>query len=404
MTRRVLVTDAGRSSAVAIIRSLGRRGWDVVAADTDPRSAGFASRYATERLVHPDPIQDPEGAAARILEMAAARSIDLLVPVTDELVLPLVAARERLPAGCVLAVPDDAGLAATADKVATVELARRLGVPTPPTAVVRTTAEALEAAPDLGWPVVVKPAVSRLRTDRGIERLAVTYANDRAELAHRMEDLCGRVAVLLQRYVPGEGHGVELLTAAGRPLAAFQHHRLREVPITGGASSFRESVPPDPDLLIASTRLLEALSWTGLAMVEFRVGAEGPYLMEVNGRIWGSLPLAVRAGMDFPARMADLFIAGPPAEAPLDTCYRSGVRSRNLALDVVWIASTLRRHRRFPYLEAPRRRAALGAAVGLLRPGQGYDLLEADDPRPALAELRGLATKVRTKVTRAPAA
>ena len=80
------------------------------------------------------------------------------------------------------------------------------------------------------------------------------------------------------------------------------------------------------------------------------------------------------------------------------------MRSRNLALDVVWIASTLRRHRRYPYLEAPRRRAALGAAVGLLRPGQGYDLLEADDPRPALAELRGLATKVRTKVTRAPAA
>ena len=40
----VLVTDAGRGSAISIIRSLGRRGMSVVAADADPSSAGFSSR------------------------------------------------------------------------------------------------------------------------------------------------------------------------------------------------------------------------------------------------------------------------------------------------------------------------------------------------------------------------
>jgi predicted ATP-grasp superfamily ATP-dependent carboligase len=399
VTRRVLVTDAGRTSAIAIMRSLGRRGWHVVAADADRDSAGFRSRYVSERVCHADPAVDPGGAAAALLEAAGRGRLDLLVPVTDELVLPLAAAREELPAGCVLAVSDDEGLAATGDKVATLELARRLGVPTPPTAVVRTPDEALEAAPDLGWPVVVKPAVSRLRTPEGIERFTVAYANDGAELVARMEEVGGRTAVLLQRYVTGEGHGVELLMAGGRPLAAFQHHRLREVPITGGASSFRESVPLDPGLLDASVRLLAELSWTGLAMVEFRVGPDGPSLMEVNGRIWGSLPLAVKAGMDFPARMADLFLDGPPPEGPVDTDYRVGVRSRNVSLDVVWIGSTLRRRRRYPYLESPRRREALAAAAGLLRPGDGYDLLEADDPGPALAELRGLAGKIRGKVS-----
>jgi predicted ATP-grasp superfamily ATP-dependent carboligase len=213
-----------------------------------------------------------------------------------------------------------------------------------------------------------------------------------------MDEVGGRTDVLLQRYVTGDGHGVELLMAAGRPLAAFQHHRLREVPITGGASSFRESVALDPALLDASVRLLGELSWTGLAMVEFRVGPDGPSLMEVNGRIWGSLPLAVKAGMDFPAQMADLFLDGPPLEGPVDTDYRIGVRSRNLSLDVVWIGSTLRRRRRYPYLGAPRRREAVAAAAGLLRPSDGYDLLEADDPGPGLAELRGLAGKLRSKV------
>ena len=55
--------------------------------------------------------------------------------------------------------------------------------------------------------------------------------------------------MLLQRYHAGEGHGVELLCDRGEPLAAFQHRRLHEVPITGGASALRESVPVDPTLL-----------------------------------------------------------------------------------------------------------------------------------------------------------
>ena len=58
-----------------------------------------------------------------------------------------------------------------------------------------------------------------------------------------MEQFVGRCAVLLQEYGPGEAHGVELLLVDGRPLAAFQHRRIHEVPLTGGASSLRESVP-----------------------------------------------------------------------------------------------------------------------------------------------------------------
>src|SRR5207302_298489 len=57
-----------------------------------------------------------------------------------------------------------------------------------------------------------------------------------------------------------------------------------------------------------AVKLLEALDWTGLAMVEFKVGADGVRLMEINGRIWGSLPLAVRSGVDFPAMLAELWL------------------------------------------------------------------------------------------------
>jgi predicted ATP-grasp superfamily ATP-dependent carboligase len=134
---RVLVTDAARGSAIAFIRSLGRRGVQVVAADHQPRSPGFRSRYASERLLYPDPAVAPEAAIEELLVAAKRRRVDLIVPVTDEMLLPLSAARERFAGVCALAVPDPDALATVTDKRETLALGRRLGVPTPRTALMR---------------------------------------------------------------------------------------------------------------------------------------------------------------------------------------------------------------------------------------------------------------------------
>jgi predicted ATP-grasp superfamily ATP-dependent carboligase len=397
---RVLVTDAGRGSAIAVIRSLGRRGLHVIAADHDRRSPGFRSRYAAERIVLPDPAADPAGAVDRLHALAAAGRVDLIVPVTDEVLLPLSDARERFDGLCVLAIPDRAALATAGDKAATLELARRLGVPVPPTVVARTADEALSAASDLGWPVVLKPAASRVVRDGVVERFEVVYADGPVALTAAMRRFEGRCPVLVQEYRAGVGHGVELLVDRGRPLLVFQHRRLHEVPITGGVSALREGVEPDPVLLDHATRLVDALAWTGLAMVEFRVGEAGPVLMEVNGRIWGSLPLAVKSGADFPGGLAELYLGprlngaanGTPATPAV------GVRSRNLALELVWIASVLRRRRCYPYLHAPARRAGLAAAVRLPLPRDGFDVLSLDDPLPGLADVARAAGHVLRKV------
>ena len=45
-----------------------------------------------------------------------------------------------------------------------------------------------------------------------------------------------------------------------------------------------ETVPLDPVLYRHAASMLEALGWTGLAMVEFRLAPDGPQLMEINGR------------------------------------------------------------------------------------------------------------------------
>jgi predicted ATP-grasp superfamily ATP-dependent carboligase len=83
------------------------------------------------------------------------------------------------------------------------------------------------------------------------------------------------------------------------------HRREREFPVTGGASIAAESVY-DEKLKDVGKKLLDALSWHGVAMVEFKLDeADNQFkLMEINPKFWGSLDLAIAAGVDFPYDLA----------------------------------------------------------------------------------------------------
>jgi len=395
----ILVTDASRGSAISIIRSLGRRGWRVIAADSDPKSLGFRSRFVQGTVVYPKPESAPQALVAALREAVQQWQVDLLIPVTDAIILPLSEARQDFADLCKLTIPEASALSVATNKLKTVTLAEELGVPTPRTSLVHTVAEAVAQSSALGWPIVLKPQVSRLYREHSIEAFEVSYAQTVEDLAKQMarfEKLC---PVLLQEYYPGTGHGVELLMHEGQPLAAFQHKRLREVPNNGGASALRESVALDPQLYDHSVRLLQALKWTGLAMVEFKVGKAGPKLMEINGRVWGSLPLAVRSGMDFPARLVELYLEGPPTPdtAPCQS-YQVGTRARNLELDILWIATVLKGKQRYSFLSIPKRSQAVKAIFELFHPTYKFDILSWEDPLPGLAELSKVTRKLYGKL------
>jgi predicted ATP-grasp superfamily ATP-dependent carboligase len=291
------------------------------------------------------------------------------------------------------------------DKRRTLDLARRLDVPVPRTRTATAPQEAAQAAADVGWPVVLKPAVSP-RYEPTTARMLdwpVSFAADAGQIERALRRYEGCPELLVQEYCPGTGLGVEMLVREGRPLAAFQHRRLAEIPVCGGASAWRESVPLDQELYEWSRRLVGALRWTGLIMVEFKKGRE-TRLMEINGRVWGSLPLALASGMDFPARLAGLCLGeSPAADGGPDTRYRLGVRAYNLELALLWIIQVLAGRRRYRFLPGPRRREALAAAAGLLGPSSRFDVACRDDPRPGFAEIGKIARKLARKVREAAA-
>lgn len=419
----VLVTDANRGSAITIIRSLARQGWRTIAADSDSRSLGFRSRDSHSTLVYPSPVRDATAFAEAIIETVAREEVDLVIPTTDEAILPLTTVRERLDALCQVAMPGDEALARVTDKQATLALARELGVPTPATFLAHTINEALEVAHLVPWPVVLKAQRSRrMQAGEVLPTGRVGYANNVSELTEEFHRLQGNGPILIQQYCAGSGQGVELLAYQGRVLAAFQHRRLAEIPITGGASALRESVALNPLLFAHSRRLVEALNWTGLLMVEFKVNerrlhappaehtngapaangapvaiddqlagmaAKQPaaVLMEINGRVWGSLPLAVHSGMDFPARLAELYRQGPPAaDRGVATAYKVGLQACNLDLMLLWIAQVAAGKRRYPFIPQPRRREAIAALLGLFDPRRRYDIQTWRDPIPGIMQ------------------
>ena len=158
------------------------------------------------------------------------------------------------------------------------------------------------------------PSVST--TDNGSRSACGTFA-DAASLRPIVDSLDDAAfPLLVQQRIVGPGVGIFLLLWDGAVRATFAHRRLREKPVSGGVSVYSESVSADPALVERSRQLLEQMQWSGVAMVEYKLETKTgtPYLMEVNGRFWGSLQLAIDAGVDFPALLVAAATGAPLAD------------------------------------------------------------------------------------------
>lgn len=387
---RILVTDGDQRSALAVVRSLGKAGHDVHVGSTSGESLAGVSRYARSDTELPDPLSETDAYRADLRGVVDRLDVDILIPVTDASI-PAVLEDDRLDSELIIPLPPLATYQAASDKAHLLDVARGVGLEVPESLFLET-AGALDGVrlEALSPPYVLKPARSVAGTaERRIET-SVTYAADREELVREVAALPGRTfPLLIQEYIPGKGHGVFLLRWDGETLASFAHRRIREKPPSGGVSVYRESVRAEPELVVASEELLEALDWSGVAMVEYRAAdSDGtPYVMEVNGRFWGSLQLAVDAGVDFPALLVEAALGNDPDPV---RSYCTGVRSRWCWGDVDHLLARLKGAVASSSGNGglSDRLAALTNFLVPWRPGDRTEVLRCDDPAPFLRESR----------------
>ncbi|MGE0709402.1 MAG: ATP-grasp domain-containing protein [Planctomycetota bacterium] len=413
-----IVTYGRGWPALAVTRSLGRRGVRVVCGD----SVGFApstfSRYCARSFRYPDAGEDPQGFLAALEQVAreelARGGQVVLLPVHAETYL---VARERArfeALGVRLALPSHEQIERTRDKGRLADLAEELGIRIPVTHRFQSVAEVYRAAPELSYPVFVKvrgaaAGVGIQKVDTP-EELVRVYGDFVAGYELAAPDL-----PIVQEAVPGDDICVSALFDRGRCLAVHTYRNIRQFPRTTGAGVLRETVLA-PRAEAEACRLLEHLGWHGLAQLDFRWGGEGepersggggylpldsaerakraerrdaaePDLIELNPRFFGGLPQAIAAGVDYPWLLLQLALGNTPERPVIDPAPRTET-------PVLGLLATLGEIRRDEEVHA-----ALARLKGTLRAeGEGRwerfwaflrELGEVANPRNVAAYLRG---------------
>jgi predicted ATP-grasp superfamily ATP-dependent carboligase len=301
----VLVTDARLRTCLYVARSLGREGLSVFAGEsawfsphfTDPRKVlSFRSKFCKGFFFYPHPADSD----SFIPYMAnQAKNFDAVIPINEDTIIPICENSEKFPNSL---LPRFQDLQIATDKKKVMDLCLTLGVPTPQTYFPSNQAELRQLSEKLHFPVIVKWR----RETVGYPRYRICYSKkDLYETMQRTQS-----DPIIQAKVEGFGVGFFALFDKNHRLKAyFIHKRIREYPISGGPSSCCASYW-NRQILEYGLRLLRALNWVGIGMVEFKLDNTDrvPKVLEINPRFWGSLPLAILSGVDFPYLLYKLII------------------------------------------------------------------------------------------------
>lgn len=386
----ILVMDGETRPALAIVRSLGSKGHRmIVGAKVEP-SLAQVSRYCHRRFTHPDPVRDSTGFINAVIRTVCDQQIDVVLPVTEITTALVVERRSEIERYSRVPFPVVDTFNAAANKVEVLALAEKLSIPIPIGVVLDRPGACPRWPERLHYPVVVKPHRSRIRVNGEWCPTSVTYAVDRAALdtilaAKDPEEY----PLLLQQRIVGPGAGVFLCYQRGKCVAQFSHRRLREKPPSGGVSVLCESAPVPPQAFRYAKALLDELRWEGVAMVEFKMDLadETLKLMEINGRFWGSLQLAIDAGVDFPSLL--IRTLADESMQPVET-YRIGVKSRWLLGDLDALLMRLFKNEAELHLP-PRYPGKLASLVQFANPWQKNtynEVFRLSDLKPGLHEMQ----------------
>jgi protein-tyrosine-phosphatase/predicted ATP-grasp superfamily ATP-dependent carboligase len=370
---KVLVLGGSTRAFLAVVRSLGRKGLVVHAGSPSYDQEVLRSRYLA--MVHYlPPLDEPDNWKDEVMRIMEAERFSLVIPTNDPAILLCQRYRAELERfGRIYLLNEKADLAVN-DKMRTYELARKLGVNVPRSVLITPEDEPGSLLKEFDLPIMLKPvssfSIEDLRSKRYVKR-----ARNEEELSQMLTEMLASGPLMAQEYFEGVGVGVEVLCLNGRVLTQFQHLRVHE-PRGGGASTYRRSMPVDPELLDASKKIMAMLDYTGVGMLEFKVDfrSERWTLIEINGRFWGSLPLPVAAGMDFPFYLYEMLVRGR-TEFPQD--FDDHIYCRNTSLDFKWMRENLMDHKGQVLREM--------SNFVLLR--ERNDTLVKDDPIPGVTEI-----------------
>jgi len=376
MKYEVIITDGHWRKSLAAVRALGRKGIQTAVGESTRLATSMFSKYCHRAFVYPSPVYEPS-TFIDFMETTLQRSnCQMLLPMEDETLFLISQHHSEFSRWTHIPFvqADKLQFAKRKDKV--LRLAEDKGVPIPKTWYIESITQLDELMFSLPYPVVIKPTSAS-------GALGVSYIQQPQDLKKRYLAVHRQYPYpLIQERIPrqGAGYGVSLLFDENSKVkASFVHKRLREYPVTGGASTLRESVRND-EIREMAVSLLKEIGWFGVAMVEFKQDPrDGVFkLMEINPRFWGSLALAIAAGVNFPYLLYKM-VTGRHFE-PVEN-YKIGVQCR-------WLLPGDLLH----FIYNPNRVQLMRDFFNFMDPNVHYDIISLRDPLPVLGRMLTLIT------------
>jgi predicted ATP-grasp superfamily ATP-dependent carboligase len=228
----------------------------------------------------------------------------VLIPCTDAAVLAISGAADRLRGPYRFVLPDHEVVLRLMDKVAFAEHALANDLPIPPTMVVRSRSDAVEAARRLPLPAVVKPGLKTAAWVAATKAKAIPVQTAEELVATWERASAWSDVLIAQSWVPGGEDSLFSVNSyhdtTGQPRVTFVARKLRQWPVDTGTSSLGEEVRDDEVRDIA-LRLLGSVPYRGLGYVEIKRDAQTgrPQIIEPNiGRPTGRSAIAERGGVE----------------------------------------------------------------------------------------------------------
>ena len=337
------------------------------------------SRWTKSFHVVPNYYTEPAAYAAAVAEVAKKVGARVLIPGHED-VVTLAAHADALPAGLGFAHAGYEKLRAANDKWEVTRICDRLGVPCAESFVPGSIEELRESAESLAYPAVIKTRIGN--AGKGVAIVA-----DKRELVARYAGIVDRFSIppgkwpMVQEYLGTDICGVCMIYDKGRLVASSAETYLRSKEANKFSTTTWRVSTYDPVSVENCRKVADRLEWHGVIhfdmMRDPKTGVAK--ITEINPRLWGTIMIAIAAGMDFPYMLYELALTGKITDPPRS--YREGVYSR-------WVLGEL-----IGVLNLAKRRAPVSEKLRELReivraPFKGTtDDLRLSDPLPFLMEM-----------------
>lgn len=336
--KEICLLGANERSCYSVAKSLKNRGYFITVIDSDSHAIRY-SKYVDKFLkLKTDITRNTFAAKNEIIEYLKLNKVSAFIPVNDIAVQFLFFFRQEIQDYTIILninVPEV--LKFSHNKYCLWKIAKELGIPVPDSVLISSYVQFQELKSQLKFPIIARPIYSRLIKDDRILGFSVKKIKNLNDLENFVREKINTTPLMLQEVLVGQGAGYNFLSTDGNVLKSYAHERINEE-WGGGQSTLRKSIPVDHyNLNFCSKRLVNAIRWSGIAMIEYKICDGKPYLIEINGRPWGSLEVGMKAGIDLPSLMANEFLESNLASASSSNVYYKEVFVRNLYNELIWI-------------------------------------------------------------------